>query len=62
MIVRKLSIEDYLALRKGLMENAHRDPLDAGFTVDLQIAGVDYSVKLLTAGHRQWAVTQAYII
>ena len=47
------------------MENAHRDPLDAGFTgftVDLQIAGVDYSVKLLPAGHRQWAVTQAYII
>ncbi|WP_195983916.1 hypothetical protein [Clostridium sp. D33t1_170424_F3] len=59
MILRQLSESHFEWFHRSLMEEAHAEPLDAGYTVKLKINGVEYDVKLQPEDNRQIAVLQA---
>ena len=59
MVTGMLSVEAYETLRNHLMKKAHIEPMEVGYTVDMCICGVDYTVKLVLDKHRQVAVLQA---
>ena len=59
MVTRTLSEEAYETLQSRLVKKAHIEPMDVGYTVDMCISGVDYTVKLVLERHRQVTVIQA---
>ena len=59
MIMKKVNPDAYEALKRSLRETAHIEPMDAGYTVDMCISGVNYAVKLVLERHNQVAVIQA---
>lgn len=59
MVTRTLSAEAYESLRSDLLKKAHIEPMEVGYTVDMRISGVDYTVKLVLDKHKQVAVLQA---
>lgn len=59
MVTRTLSAEAYESLRSDLLKKAHIEPMEVGYTVDIRISGVDYTVKLVLDKHKQVAVLQA---
>ena len=62
MIIRQLEQSQYDYLYQSLMKKAHTEPLDASYTVDLTINGVEYAVKLQPEGSCNMAVLQAFRI
>ncbi|WP_050696561.1 hypothetical protein [Anaeromassilibacillus senegalensis] len=59
MIIRQLSESRFEWFHRSLMEEAHAEPLDAGYTVKLKINGAEYDVKLQPEDDYQIAVLQA---
>lgn len=62
MIIRELKQWKYEHLCKDLIEKAHAEPLEASYTVDMQINGVSYAVKIQPENHCRMAILQAYRI
>lgn len=60
MITRTLSTENYEILRNHLMKKAHIEPMDVGYTVDMTIDGVNYTLKLMLEKHWQVAILQVW--
>ena len=62
MIVRQLKAYQYEYLYRDLIETAHAEPLDASYTVRMQVGGTEYAVKLQPEAHNKIAVLQALSI
>lgn len=62
MIIREIEQWKYEHLCKDLIEKAHAGPLEACYTVNMQINNVSYSVKLQPERHCRMAILQAYRI
>lgn len=62
MIIRKLKQMEYEKLNKALIERAHAEPLEACYTVNMQIDGVSYAMKIQPERHCRMAILQAYRI
>lgn len=59
MITRILSDDQYEKLQQTLLMKAHTEPLEASYTVTLQINDKEYAVKLQPEKHHKVAVLQA---
>lgn len=62
MIIRELKQWQYEHLNKALIERAHAEPLEACYTVNMQIDGVSYAMKIQPERHCRIAILQAYRI
>lgn len=59
MILRTVKAEEYEMLKKELPVKAHVDPMDVCYTVNMQVSGVSYAIKMVFAGRCKVAVLQA---
>ena len=59
MVIRQLSQQQHERLVKSLAASAHAEPLEASYTVKLNINGAEYAVKLQPEPHNKVAVLQA---
>lgn len=59
MIIRELKPAQFEHLHNRLKQKAHTEPLDAGYTVDMTVSGVEYAVKLQPESRNRMAVLQA---
>lgn len=59
MIIRQLKPHQFETLRRDLQSKAYTAPLDASYTVHMEINGVEYAVKLQPGTRNRMAVLQA---
>ena len=59
MITRTLTQNKYEYLCASLAQKAYAQPLDASYTVNMFVNGVEYALKLQPERHRRIAVLQA---
>ena len=59
MIVRQLNLRQFEDFHKALMEKAHAEPLSASYTVNMNINGNEYEIKVQPESHCKMAVLQA---
>lgn len=62
MIIRRLKPKQYEYLHKDLLKKAHAEPLEASYTVNMVIDGVEYAVKLQPETRYRMAILQAFRI
>ena len=56
MHVRQLEPEEYSILHTKLMEKAYMEPMDPAYTMEMQVDGIPYLIKLQPAGKSRIAV------
>lgn len=59
MIIRRLKEKQFESLHHSLMMKARAEPLEASYTVNMSINGVEYAVKVQPERHNKMAVLQA---
>lgn len=59
MVIRQLRQEQYDQLTASLLETAHTEPMEASYTVRMDVNGMEYAVKLQPERHCKIAVLQA---
>ncbi|RCX06871.1 hypothetical protein DFR58_1681 [Anaerobacterium chartisolvens] len=59
MIIRQLKPRQYEHLHKNLLKKAHAKPLEASYTVNMTVNGVEYAVRLQPETRCRMAVLQA---
>ena len=59
MIVRQLKSDQFDYLYKALTQKAHAEPLNASYTVNMNINGVEYALRVQPEKHCKMAVLQA---
>lgn len=62
MIIRQLKEHHYERLNNALIKKGRAEPLDASYTVDMHINGVEYAVKVQPERDNRMAVLQAFKI
>jgi hypothetical protein len=62
MIIRKLKPKQYEYLHKDLLKKAHVEPLEAGYTVNMTVNGVEYAVRIQPESRCRMAILQAFKI
>lgn len=62
MIIRQLKEHHYERLNNALLKKGRTQPLDASYTVDIHINGVEYEVKIQPESRNRIAVLQAFRI
>ena len=56
MLVKQLDPEEYAILYQKLTEKAFMEPMDPGYTMEMQVNGIPYLIKLQPAGKSRIAV------
>jgi len=59
MIIRELKPAQYEYFHRRLIKHARTEPLDASYTVDMTINGVEYAVKIQPENRNRIVVLQA---
>jgi hypothetical protein len=62
MIIRQLKPKQLESLHKDLIKKAHAEPLEASYTVDMAINGMDYAVRIQPESRSRMAILQAFMI
>ncbi len=62
MIIRQLKPRQFEYLHRDLMKRAHAEPLEASYTVNMVISGVEYAIRIQPEAHFRMAILQAFRI
>ena len=62
MIIRQLKPIQFEYLHRNLVKEAHADPFEASYTVNMTINDVEYTVRIQPETHCRVAILQAFRI
>ncbi|HEX2939316.1 MAG TPA: hypothetical protein VHO66_10445, partial [Ruminiclostridium sp.] len=62
MIIRQLKPKQFESLHSDLVKKAYTEPLEASYSVNMAISGMEYAVRIQPETHNRIAVLQAYKI
>ena len=62
MIIRQLKQHQFDYLHQQLIKKAHAEPLEASYTVNMSISGIEYSLRIQPETRCRMAILQAFRI
>ena len=62
MIIRQLKQSQFEYLHNQLIKKAHSEPLEASYTVNMSISGVEYALRIQPETRFRMAILQAFRI